>query len=44
MAKLVAEHGHQEDACYHIYGLCAQSIDIILGSRVNIFERACVIV
>ena len=30
----------QEDTCYNEFGLCAQKIDIILSSMVNIIGRA----
>lgn len=40
MTWLVLKYGHQKDMCYDETGLCAQSIDTILGSMVNTIGRA----
>ena len=44
MARLVVKNGHQKDSCHYESGLCAQSIDTILGSIVNTIGKANVIV
>ena len=36
MARLVITNGHANHACYKEIGQCAQNIDTILGSIVNI--------
>ena len=39
MARLIVEIGHLKEVCYNEIGLCAQIIDIILGSIVNTFVK-----
>ena len=36
MARLVVKNGHPKDMCHNEIRLCAQNIDTILGSVVNI--------
>ena len=36
MARIVIKNRHQNDMCYNDIGLCAQFMDIVLGSIVNI--------
>jgi len=40
MAKLIVKNGYQEDMCQHEIGLCAKSVDIILGSIIDRVRKA----
>ena len=39
MMRLVVKSANQTESCYDEIGLCAQNLDIILGSVVNTIGR-----